>query len=144
MDRLELVEENGKFFWLCCKRPGGACDGFRLRLEKSEICKRCIFTASEEATEEEILEFQIDEELSKIIMAGANSGVKKWLFCTHYRDTLWTWAGCLSEGGCCTDILWSMDEGECYGCNNRATAILNHTGFKVSIDDTGQVVIKKY
>lgn len=140
-NRLEIIEENGKVFWKICKMPGGMCSLFKGH--NYGVCKNCGYSGNQKASKDEINEYYVDEELSKIIMAGAAVGVKHWLFCTHLEGDLNTWCGCRAETGCCSELYWSRDPNDCLGCEHRRRVVLNHKGFDVGLDTNGQITIKK-
>lgn len=141
MEHLLIVKQGSGYKWACCAMPGGSC--YEFTGMNIKVCDSCKLQRYKSVSKDNLEEFLIDEERGKILTAGIHEGVKKWLFCSHYRDTLWKWAGCIRDGGCCTDIYWSRDEGECLGCVHRATAILDHKGFTVGLNSQGIIEIER-
>jgi hypothetical protein len=141
MDRLLIVKEGGWYKWACCNMTAGAC--YKFKGLNIEVCKGCEFQRFTAVSKSELAEFLIDEELSKIIMAGTTKRVSRWLFCTHYMDALYSWAGCDNDGGCCSDVYWSRDRDSCNECEHQRVARLDHKGFEVGLDNNGQITIKK-
>lgn len=141
MEHLLIVKQDDKYRWACCDMPGGSC--YKFTGMNIEVCNGCGLQRYKPVSKANLGEFLLDEELSKIIMAGANEGVIHWLFCTHHQGNLWEWSGCSMEGGCCVDILWNMDKEECTDCGKRVTKVLDHTGYTVGLDKDGQITIEK-
>lgn len=141
MEHLLIVKQGDKYRWACCDMPGGSC--YKFTGMNIEVCNGCGLQRYKSVSKENLEEFLLDKELSKIIMTGAQKGIRRWLFCTHHKGNLWEWSGCATEGNCCTDIYWSKNINECIGCNKQITAILDHTGFKVGLDKNGKITIEK-